>query len=305
MNDSTTTAPLGSAVNDYAQTGSRYDEFRQPMGFRHLVDSCQSTAQRLGLDLGALQLLAAGCGTGNYEERMLGHWRESGSMIGGVHLVDLFDEMLVQARSKVEPFGVLRGVHQTDLVAEDVPVDDGSIHIATLVECIHHFDRGNKLHPRTEAVLSRLRKKIVTGGSLCIVSTTPTQSRKSRYYQWAGQHAGLDVAEDPGTLYAEQYPRLELVIALLEDAGFECRPVRRIFGPYIREDVYLDPERLLADGEFAVSFFKYARDRGLFDRFAEGFSALIQSGGMAEVIAESERWRKKIGTSYMLEAVAA
>lgn len=274
------------------------------MGFRHLVDSCQSTAQRLELELDALQVLAAGCGTGNYEEKMLRHWQEQGRMIGGIHLVDLFDEMLVQARGKVEPFGVLSGVHQTDLVAEDVPVEDGSIHVATLVECIHHFDRGNKLHPRTEAVLQRLRRKIVTGGSLCIISTTPTQSRKSRYYQWAGQHAGLDVAEDPGTLYSEQYPRLELVIALLEDAGFECRPLRRIFGPYIREDVYLDPERLLAEGEFAVSFFKFAQDRGLFERFAEGFRSLIRSGAMTEVIADSESWRKKIGTGYMLEAVA-
>ena len=294
---------LPSGVNNYAETAHAYDEFRRPEGHSLLLDALDLVAERTGIAHEQLAVAAGGCGTCNYEHAILKELTGRGQRVKVLHLLDAFTDMLKQGPPKLEPFGIPLQPHVVDLVSQDFPMLPGSVHYMTLVEMIHHLDRGHKLHPRLEKVLAKVFRALRPGGALSVISTTPTQSVKSRYYQWVGHWGGLDESEDPGKAYADQYPRMEVLIGLLRKVGFDVRnsvgPLP-IDGPYIRQDVYYEPKELIKAGPGAVSFFRFAQDRGLHDGYAEVFDELLRHGRMDQVIQESEDWRKTIGTSYCI-----
>ena len=111
------------------------------------------------------------------------------------------------------------------------------------------------------------------------------------------------------------YPPFPLIERFLSVANFIAGHQQKIPGPLISPELYFSPQQLIVPGQRAASFFPFAAETAvgggkprsgsetLWDRYYAKVGPALANGRVAEVIDESERWRKRLGVATLINAV--
>jgi len=143
---------------------------------------------------GNARVLEVGCGTGNY---IIALASLTGAACWGV---DPSAGMLEQARDRLSP------VHFEEGRAEELEADDGFFDLVFSVDVVHHLDD-------LRTFLSHAHRVLKPGGQVCTVTDSASIIRRRQplatYF--------------PETVEPElaRYPRIALLRALMEQAGFD------------------------------------------------------------------------------------
>lgn len=298
---------IGSKLIDYNGVGSAYDGHRIPLGSEELCEQIFKLHRILGLESGS-HGIAFGCGTGAHELKMLQCLRRREVPVASLTCIDGSEQMLGAARKKLGDSGLAEEInfHVDDLVEGRWDDLSHQAHWATAIQCIHHLDCSDRHFERLGIFLKKAFNRLVAGGVMMVISSTPTQARDPRWYLNILQDVVENPKDDPSWHYANEFPDMSWVIALLREAGFRVSTPRTLFGPYISESVHLgeNPEYLFSP-EFraAESVFQLMEQKGLTTSYDRRLRELIDSGALREHILKSEMARKRIGVAYMLRAV--
>jgi ubiquinone/menaquinone biosynthesis C-methylase UbiE len=225
-----------SSYENYDEVSRVYDRMRRPVGVQQTLDWLSRSAPATTLDV-----LDAGCGTGQFSEALLPH-------VGSLQCVELNPGMLGVARSKLAHAGSRVTLQQGDLLS--LPLADNSVDGVCVNQVLHHLpdDDGWSLHRRAFA---EFRRVLRPGGSFVLNTTTAEQILKGYwYFRLLPQRAARDIGD--------RYAPLEVVDDLLRAAGFEELkrniPAQPIFGEnYLRSDGPLDADWRRADSTWTLA----------------------------------------------------
>ena len=179
-------ARLESTYENYDTTSKQYDNARNALAAGHVVQSTlERVASALDTGVGELQVLEAGCGTGNYSI----HMAKMG--VARVHAIDGNQGMLDQLQAKINLESGLPSVlsvrEPVDLASPDMqlPFDDNSLHFAMVSQVTHHLVREelDDPHARVSALVDEIGRVVMPGGAILIQTSTPNQQRHG--FWWA------------------------------------------------------------------------------------------------------------------------
>ncbi len=233
-----------------------------------------AAAMGVGVPGGAMRVLDAGCGSGNYLYEFAGRAHLGLRLFG----LDISPDMLEHARRKTTGFRV--GLACADL--ERLPLAAGAFDAVYMVHALHHLGGDPELPPprreiRRRAALAELHRVLSAGGRLCIVQSDPWQNQAnclwSRYFPQALERK-LSLQPESGQ-----------VAAWLRAAGFVDVEVRA-FEDWLTRPVF-NLQFVLDDRFLPVySEFSYLTPMEL----AQGRSFLaadIESGRLSQLVRES------------------
>ena len=182
-------ARASSTYENYDATSKTYDAARFAIAKPAVERTLKDVAVSLGVPVGELVTLDAGCGTGNYSVALA----ELG--VGRVHALDGNSSMLAHLQAKIDRAApdspIARALHvvkdPVNLGARSVslPLPDASIHCAVVSQVTHHLVRAELSNPfePVEALVAELGRVVAPGGALIIQTSTPEQQRRG--FWWA------------------------------------------------------------------------------------------------------------------------
>jgi len=219
-----------SSYENYDEVSRVYDRMRRPVG----VQQTLAWLSRIG-PAETLEILDAGCGTGQFSEALLPHVR-------ALQCVELNPGMLDVARRKLATAGPDVTLQQGDLL--DLPLADSSVDGLCINQVVHHLpdDDTWSLHRRAFA---EVRRVLRPGGSFILNTATAEQIAHGYWYFGLLPDRALHAM-------ADRYAPLDRVHELLRAVGFDeverHVPDEVIFGEnYLRSDGPLDPDWRRAD----------------------------------------------------------
>lgn len=273
-----------SSYENYAARSTAYDETRWAFGVE-LVLGCLASGAR---PLADLDVLDAGCGTGNYAAAVL-------PRVAHVTAVDASDAMLAVARAK------LAAEHDAGLVTfaqaaiDDLPLDDASVDAVMVNQVLHHLgddpDSGWTAHRRVVAEFARVLRP---GGTLVINTASQLQLRAGYWYYSLIPQAAAAVGR--------RFAPLDVLHTLFTEHGLT--PIGR-FVPVdavIQGDAYFDIRGpLRAQWRAGDSTWALADDDELAAATAE-VDGLDRRGELAAVVAARDARRREVGQVTFLGA---
>ena len=161
-----------SKYESYAQVAESYDDMRVPVGAEIILG-------HLGLverPLGEIELLDAGCGTGNYT-RALAH------QVGRVTAVDLSANMLAVARAKLAAEAAAGQVRFQDGSITDLPLAEASVDGVMFNQVLHHLEDGaDPSYPGHGRAVAEAFRVLKPGGVVVINICTHEQLKDGFWY---------------------------------------------------------------------------------------------------------------------------
>jgi len=156
-----------SNYENYDVTAKSYDDARLPDG----VDTmCKMLSAFVGKPLSEMEMLDAGCGTGNYSHGFL----QRG--VKKLHMIDANPTMLEQAREKTKAYDDVVNIQQMTLPNITFPSD--SFDAVAIVQVLHHIDsialHSDKEHltiedyPNLRSTLQQVHRVLRHGGVLMV-----------------------------------------------------------------------------------------------------------------------------------------
>lgn len=271
-----------SSYEDYHERSRSYDSTRRPVGLRLIHEIIE---QQAGV-FGAVTLLDAGCGTGNYLHALAGRIHRG---IG----VDLNEGMLDQARRKLGAAPHV-ALHRAGL--ESLPVASAAVHVVTCTQVLHHLDgpSAGRGFPMVRAALAELHRVLADGGALVINTSSHAQCRDG--FWWAAL-----IAEAMERLLP-RFPDVVELESLLNAAGFDVVASFALRDEVLQGQAYFDPTGPLdADWRQGDSTWALVGDAEL--RAAlERIRAMKRAGTLASWFEERERIRRRIGQTTHIVA---
>ena len=156
-------AMTGSSYENYSVTSQTYDSFRQPISLDLFRQAFGAVASRQSKPASAIDLLDAGCGSGNY----LAAVKDDVGTIAGLE----FNEGMIGKAVEKLPTADIRQGSITSL-----PYDDESFDVVMTTQVLHHLEKGGgqefaNVKQATQEVFRCLRP----GGAWIIQTQTPEQ----------------------------------------------------------------------------------------------------------------------------------
>ena len=161
-----------SKYEAYAQVAESYDDMRVPVGAEIILGHL-SLALR---PLREIELLDAGCGTGNYT-RALAH------QVGRVTAVDLSPAMLAVARAKLEAEATAGRVRFQEGSITDLPLAEASLDGVMFNQVLHHLEDGaDPTYPGHGRAVREAFRVLKPGGVVVINVCTHEQLEQGFWY---------------------------------------------------------------------------------------------------------------------------
>lgn len=271
-----------SSYEDYHERSRSYDSTRKPVGLGLIREIIKQQADVFG----AVTLLDAGCGTGNYLRAL------SGQVHRGIG-VDLNEGMLDRARHKL---GAAPHVEFHCAALESLPVASSAVQIVTCTQVLHHLDgpSSGRGFPKVRAALAEILRVLVGGGALVINTSSHAQCRDG--FWWAALVAGAMERLLP------RFPDLVELESMLNAAGFDVVASVAVKDEVLQGPAYfnplgpLDAEWRQGDSTWAVV--TDAELRAALDRVR----AMKRAGTLTSWFEERERTRLRIGQTTHIVA---
>jgi ubiquinone/menaquinone biosynthesis C-methylase UbiE len=267
-----------STYEDYNRVSSRYDLSRSAID----ADEIAGLLRNGDSPVRPLQILDAGCGTGNYTYALHG----AGFSVTGV---DLNDGMLRAARSKKHAVGGV-GLVRGDLL--EMPFHSDCFDGALVSYVLHHLDpEGGSL----DRVLGELQRVLKTDATLVIVTSSPEQMRDGFWWTALIPHARDRMIA--------RLSAPEQLMSSLHRHGFHHVSKTVPFEAVVQEERFADPHAPL-DPHFrgGDSTWSLATD----DELESGLSRLkemIETGAIDEFMREREGLRIRQGQLTLVSGV--
>jgi ubiquinone/menaquinone biosynthesis C-methylase UbiE len=177
-------ANIMSQYENYSQTASSYDTTRSAIGSEIWLGQLLARFKNLN----NIKLLDAGSGTGNYTLELAPH-------IAHITAFDMNDDMLGEARTKVQTAGLGNKVDFQAGQLLDLPFENESFDVVMFNQVLHHLEPmgepGFANHQRAIIEAARILRK---GGVILINACSKAQMRDGYWY-----YSLIPNARDRGT----------------------------------------------------------------------------------------------------------
>lgn len=161
-----------SSYEQYESTSRHYDLTRRPEGSEIILGTLAGQARPLG----ELELLDAGCGTGNYARALIRH-------VGRITGVDGNTGMLERAGDKLRDEVAAGRVTLTPANLTELPFADACFDAVMINQVLHHLaDDPAAGWPLHRTVLGELARVLRPGGVLVVTTTSQEQLRHGYWY---------------------------------------------------------------------------------------------------------------------------
>lgn len=264
-----------SKYEDYDDASKYYDRLRQIVG----TSLIREAVARQGGD--RLEVLDAGCGTGNYLG-VLGSLERVAKVVG----LEICSGMRARASKKAEAFGNVEVVAGS---VTDLPFPDRSFDIVCANQVLHHLDEKPPPFTNMTKALRQIHRVLRPGGTVLVNFTSPEQFESFWYYEL--------FKEKWDSFAQDHFAAQGWYVGALGDAGFEEAAFHRVTETFFPEEMYLDTSGPLreewrrADSGWAVLSKKDT------DAALQKLRNLEATGALAALLEEKERLRQGVGLS--------
>ena len=275
-------AMTGSSYENYSVTSQTYDSFRQPISLDLFRQAFGAVASRQSKPASAIDLLDAGCGSGNY----LAAVKDDVGTIAGLE----FNEGMIGKAVEKLPTADIRQGSITSL-----PYDDESFDVVMTTQVLHHLEKGGgqefaNVKQATQEVFRCLRP----GGAWIIQTQTPEQHVDG--FWWA------PIVPDAALTLSKHFAPLPLFEAICRKAGFGEFSSAIPPEPLVRIDKYLDIEAPFKPAfRNADSTWSLASEAEL-EKGLAMLRAKIDAGEADAWLAEREALRSRVGQTTTVVA---
>ena len=266
-----------STYEDYGDAANHYDSSRVPVGPEIILGHLAAGPTPLG----EVQLLDAGCGTGNYAAVIAPH-------IGGLTLMDASEEMLAVATAKL---AALTGAPPVDVhpgQLQDLPFEDNAFDAVMTNQVLHHLDdpaaAGWPEHAKAFAEYAR----VLRPGGVLVINTCSHEQIRQGWWAFSLIPTGRD-----------EMVRRYAPIEVLEDQARANGLVA--VGRYVPTDAtiqgasYFDPEGPLSmSWRRSDSTWSLAPEAEI-DAMIDTLEGLRDRGELEDYVAEHDARRRHIG----------
>jgi SAM-dependent methyltransferase len=273
-----------SSYEAYEATSRHYDVTRRPVGSEIILGMLAGQARPLG----RLELLDAGCGTGNYVLPLLAH-------VGRIVGVDGNTSMLERAAEKLSDPVAAGRVTLMPAELTELPFEDASFDAVMVNQVLHHLadepEAGWSLHRR---VLGELVRVLRPGGTLLISTTSQEQLRQGYWY--------YELIRAAAERLRRRYIPLETLAALLAAMGLTTERTVPL-DAVMQGDAYFDPlgplEQSWRDGDSGWALASIEERDEAIARVRQ----LAADGRVGDFLAEHDKHRPAVGQVTVIAAV--
>lgn len=277
-----------TGYEDYTKASKSYDDFRVSFGMDIILGSLARYAK--DKPLSSLNILEAGCGTGNFTEELC-------SYVGHVTAVDNNDGMLAGVRDKMSQ------VHNVTLQNVDLrkplPFEADTFDGLLMVYVIHHLDEvqpdGSNKGEYLRAVVKESARVLKKGAPLIICTFNHEQFKHSIwYFHFASENGFSDILQS----HLDRYISLDDVTTICKDAGFHPGPrMVSISEKMMKTEAYCDVNNLHRS---ELSSWRDLEKHEQFPKFLEAYEQAVENKEVDKWVQESEEIRSRQGMSTFL-----
>ena len=275
-------AMTGSSYENYSVTSQTYDAYRKPISLDLFREAFRSVAARVSKDASALDLLDAGCGSGNYLAAIKGD-------VGTIAGLEFNEGMIGKAVEKLPTASITQGS------ITSMPYADASFDVVITTQVLHHLEKGGAQDFANVTLASQeVFRCLRPGGSWIVQTQTPEQHLDG--FWWA------PVVPDAALTLSKHFAPLPRFEAICRGAGFGEFSSAIPPEPLVRLDKYLDIE-----GPFNQAFrnadstWSLASEAEL-EAGLKMLRAKIDAGEAEAWLAEREALRATIGQTTTVVA---
>jgi ubiquinone/menaquinone biosynthesis C-methylase UbiE len=273
-----------SSYEDYASTSKSYDETREPVGAKIILD-CFSKSNT---PLNEMVILDAGCGTGSYSSVVLQHVKK-------VEAVELNLGMINRARQKLSDAELAGKIEFHHASIDKMPFEDGSIDAIMINQVLHHLPQDSQNDFSTlKEVIKEFSRVLKPGGVLVIHTCSNQQLREGFWYS-----ALIPKAFE---LIRHKYIPIDQLSNILDNNGFASQaPITKALGyqgqAYFETDGPLKPSWRAGDSVWSLTTAEELE--GVISKV----KGLIHAGDMEDYIKHHDKQRPGIGQILFLHAI--
>jgi ubiquinone/menaquinone biosynthesis C-methylase UbiE len=275
-----------SQYENYNKTSKTYDSVRRPIALDIISQGFEVAARNRGTTIKDLQILDAGCGTGNYTCAL----KDSVRVCIGL---DFNTGMLEQAASKLDTNA--NAVLQQGSVIE-MPFATDSFDAVVMNQVLHHLDNDDTREnwENVSSTLSEIRRVLRPGGAFILSTQTPQQHVDG--FWWA------PIVPDAAKTLSTRFPTEPWMKTKLTELGFSTVEAHIPDQPLIEKEFYLnkdgpfDPVFRNGDSTWALAT-PDELDSGL-----TWWQEQIDAGKAAEFLKMREELRASVGQTTSIVA---
>ena len=263
-------------------TSQTYDAFRKPISLDLFRDAFGTVAKRLSKPTTKLDLLDAGCGSGNYLDAVKDD-------VGSIAGLEFNEGMIGKAMAKLPSAEIRQGS------ITSMPYAAASFDVVITTQVLHHLERGGGQDFNNVALASQEVYRCLRPGGAWIVQTQTPEQHIDGFW-WA------PIVPDAALTLSKHFPPLPKFESICRSAGFGEFSSAIPPEPLVRIDKYLDIE-----GPFNQAFrnadstWSLATEAELKAGLAM-LRAKIDAGEAGTWQAEREALRAKIGQTTTVVA---
>jgi ubiquinone/menaquinone biosynthesis C-methylase UbiE len=273
-----------STYETYRKTARNYDKTRVPVGLEILL-RCLTKSGRA---LDEINLLDAGCGTGNYSHGLIDFVRR-------IDAVDMNQDMLAVASRKLKNYMALGRVSFHCARIDALPFDNSTFDAVMINQVLHHVDNpGDEDYPAHHRIFREFHRVLRSEGILVVSTCSQEQLRHGYWY--------YDLIPEAAEMLRRRFAPLSTLIKVLSQCGFKYHGSYVPVDAILQGDSYFDLRGPLkkewrdGDSTFALA----TKDE--LDRACDRIREMDSKGVLSSYIEAHDRQRKMIGQATFLMA---
>ncbi|XP_053406516.1 uncharacterized protein LOC123546167 [Mercenaria mercenaria] len=212
-----------STYEDYNKASRRYDDQRAAVGSDVMAAMLQFY---IGKKLQDLQILDAGCGTGNYAKSLIEHGARQ------ISLLDSSPGMLEKAKDKLSDY-IANGTVKDFIEAKmpPLPFSDETFDVVMFNVVLNHLDRGNPEFPNCVNTLKETVRILRPDGFIIVSTMLPSVAHNVMWFTQLNMKLTKRFTD-------ECIPSVEQIEKMFEDAGIQCIQKLSILGSDMYKSYY-------------------------------------------------------------------
>eukprot|EP01083_Nonionella_stella_P006288 18302_1 len=274
-----------SQYENYNIKSHDYDKMRVPIGLNIIS---QSVSEICSGDYAKLNVLDAGCGTGNYIQ----YFYELGA--ANVYGIELNDGMYSKSFNKHKEKIKAGTVHlEKRSLLNNLPFYDNTFNVVCINQVLHHLDTDTTRldnYKNIRFVLLELWRCLEDGGILLINHSTPIQIVYGVWYH--------QLVPNSTEIYCTKLPTKQWIVNELHNIGFGDVESHVIYEPLWRADSYYDLKGIFSkERRNTDSFWCWVDEQELKNAQNAANDITKTQRSTNKFIEQCENLRQKVGQS--------